>query len=710
MLQKPLTALALFSGLALLWMWPFSLSPASMVPDVGDPLHLAYIMAWDAHQLAKDPARLFEANSFYPWPSSLAFADHLLPEAILAAPLLWATGNPALAYNAMVFVGLVLSALTMRALLIEATGSAEAGLLAGVVYAFNGLTLVETTRVHVIQLQWWPLALLFLGRFNRSASWAAAFGLALSLALQGLSGSYYLVFSALVAPLWLGIALLGRTARPDLRGLGRLAVAALVAAVPVVLVLMPYLARGLPRSRVSRGVDLLAFASPMSQSPMWSWLLPGDPYGREFRGVLGALLLAAGILALRGMRDGWPRRLGLIALSTAIFGGLLALGDRVVVGGVDLGPGPHHLLTALAPLQGLRHTPRFNALVILGSAILVGLAVATWIGRRGRPPLLVTLLLVVLLPAEHWRTSTYGKTLPAPEWWRRAYADLPRAPLVDLPVYPPVKTRFWAAYPFASTYHWNPVPIGRTSFYPPGHHFLARLLLDFPDERSVGILGRLGIRTIVLHPGIWSDEERARKLADVDRLPGLQRIERVVPDAGPNDLLFGDERYYAVAPPLPQPAPCRPDAEVEPQALSVYAMNDETESDALGAVLDRDPSTRWTSGGDQSGWYGFQVRLRRPRTLAAVSVEMPPDRFPWAWPRLEIRSPGGTWTPVDAPPTTAAAWETLDELLQRKGRARLVVRFEPREIRAFRLTFASQAEGPISPFEIEELRAFGECR
>ena len=44
---------------------------------LGDPLHLSYVMAWDAHQLVRRPTALFQSNSFHPYPRSLAFADHL---------------------------------------------------------------------------------------------------------------------------------------------------------------------------------------------------------------------------------------------------------------------------------------------------------------------------------------------------------------------------------------------------------------------------------------------------------------------------------------------------------------------------------------------------------------------------------------------------------------------------------------------------------
>jgi hypothetical protein len=238
------------------------LHPTDTISDVGDPLHLAYILAWNAHQLVTSPFHLFDANSFYPWRQSLAFADHLVPESVMVAPVQWVTGNAVLGYNAAVFLGLVMSAWFMRWLILETTGNGGAALLSGIVYAFNGFTLVEANRVQVIHLQWWPVALVFLGRFvaEPRLKWAMGFGAAL--ALQGLSGSYYLAFSALIAPFWLGLAFAGSARRPTLRAVKALAVAAVLASIPVVLLILPYLIRGLPRGRVSGGVNLLAYLAP----------------------------------------------------------------------------------------------------------------------------------------------------------------------------------------------------------------------------------------------------------------------------------------------------------------------------------------------------------------------------------------------------------------------------------------------------------------
>ena len=78
-------AILVYALLATLWAAPVVFYPHERVFNLGDPLHLAWVMAWDAHQLVRDPLGLFDSNAFFPYGRSLTFSDHLLPEALLAA-------------------------------------------------------------------------------------------------------------------------------------------------------------------------------------------------------------------------------------------------------------------------------------------------------------------------------------------------------------------------------------------------------------------------------------------------------------------------------------------------------------------------------------------------------------------------------------------------------------------------------------------------
>ncbi|MGK5684896.1 hypothetical protein [Actinoplanes sp. URMC 104] len=73
--------LVILGGLALAvaLTWPTLRDPRHTVPgDIGDPAMFAWQIAWGGHALLHDPAHLWDSNTFYPDPYSLAFTDTVL--------------------------------------------------------------------------------------------------------------------------------------------------------------------------------------------------------------------------------------------------------------------------------------------------------------------------------------------------------------------------------------------------------------------------------------------------------------------------------------------------------------------------------------------------------------------------------------------------------------------------------------------------------
>jgi hypothetical protein len=703
------------------WARPASLSPTDTVPDAGDPLHLAWVMAWDAHALAHQPLAIFDSNSFHPYRHSLAFADHLLPEALMVAPVQWLSGNPVLASNLAVLLALTLSALAMLALLVDVTGCWPAAFLGGLAYAFNSFTLQELPRVHVLSVEWWPLSILFLLRFSREGLARDARASAACLAVQGLSGTYYLVYSVLLFPFWLVAAYLGARRRPTAADFGRLALPFVGAAAVLALVLLPYreLLQGLGFEKGwAGGADLLSYLDP----PPRSWLWAAADLGTRseiphFLGFMGAaLIVAGGVAALRPHPERAPNGLGLLALVTFVLGVTLSLGPLVHVGGRLLGGGPYDLLYWHLPFAKAMASPeRIGVLAVLGGALLLGLGAARLLARLGeRGRVACALGLAVLLPLEHWAPPRSGaavpsgKSVPAVYPWLR---EQPREPVVDLPLYADRARKMWAAYLYLSTYHWQPIPIGRTSFYPPAHDFLAFCLRGFPDDVSLAALERVGVRRVVVHPWTWTALDRDARLASLEVHPRLQ-LEREFRDRPPAryaDFELGDERVYRLRPAPPPPPPCEPAGELsrESWALRSTGVNKEER------LRDGDPRTAWMTERPQKPGDQLEVVLGGSETVAAASLGLtyPFDEFPRSL-VLSGRGEGEEgWRRIPFADGPAERVATLDELLERPRSARLVVRFPAQRLERLRLSLGSRESDPSWPrWAVSELRLYRECR
>ena len=81
--------------------------------DPGDPLFVAWILAWDFHALTSDPGSLFNANIFYPVENALAFSENMLGVLPIFAPAYAMTRNPIFAYNVVFLLSFILSGVAM---------------------------------------------------------------------------------------------------------------------------------------------------------------------------------------------------------------------------------------------------------------------------------------------------------------------------------------------------------------------------------------------------------------------------------------------------------------------------------------------------------------------------------------------------------------------------------------------------------------------
>lgn len=106
----------LYIGLTFLFLVPQSLSPATRIAYVGDSLESAAIVGFVGHQIVRDPRHIFDAGFLHPTPNALTLTDHRLLPSILAAPVLWISKNPVLAYNAALLFAYVLAAFGGRRL------------------------------------------------------------------------------------------------------------------------------------------------------------------------------------------------------------------------------------------------------------------------------------------------------------------------------------------------------------------------------------------------------------------------------------------------------------------------------------------------------------------------------------------------------------------------------------------------------------------
>ena len=199
-LRRPARAVAIsrpgrrgFCAFAAVLLFP-QLQHMDAVPDLGDPLFSIWRFGWVFHKLGGDPRPLFSPNVFHPHQLTLTYSDSMLLPALTTAPLLAVGIHPVMAYNLVMILSFVASALAMYLLAERLTGSRAAAFVAGLLFGFYPYRFEHYSHFELQMTYCMPLALLALHRFVTTARTRDAVAFALLAAAQLYSSMYYAVF------------------------------------------------------------------------------------------------------------------------------------------------------------------------------------------------------------------------------------------------------------------------------------------------------------------------------------------------------------------------------------------------------------------------------------------------------------------------------------------------------------------------------------
>jgi hypothetical protein len=298
--------------LTLVITWPLCLGLTRDIPgNLADPLLNCWILSWDAHRMllflhggSGALAGFWNGNIFFPEPLTLAYSDHLLPEAIQILPIYALTGNPILCYNLLFLSTFVLSALGMYLLVHEWTGRCLPAFVAGLIFGFAPCRMEHLSHVQILSSEWMPLTLWGFSRHLRTRGlWPLLAGAA-ALVMQNLSCGYFLAYFCPLALAYVLYEVFDRGLIRDVRLSSRLSTAALLVLAATLPFLSPFLelrARGLlhrPLWEVERySADVYSYLTAPVELRVWGPLLQTFPKGEGhlFPGLIPLLLAALGL-------------------------------------------------------------------------------------------------------------------------------------------------------------------------------------------------------------------------------------------------------------------------------------------------------------------------------------------------------------------------------------------------------------------------------
>ncbi|MBI4485200.1 MAG: hypothetical protein HY655_04230 [Acidobacteria bacterium] len=464
------------------------------VHDDGDPLLNTWTLAWVAHQLPRAPARLFDANIFYPERRTLAFSETLLVPGIIAAPLHWAGVGPLLVHNLVFLSGFIISGVGVALLVRHLTASSAAGVLSGIIFAFLPYRIDHYSHLQLQQTQFIPLAMWAFHRLMERGTTRDGVLLGLFVAGQMLSCTYYGIFLLPYMAVVCGVLLASNLAVAR-RRLAALAIAAAVALIAVV-----PLGRAHLRARTTVG-----------ERPSWE-IANGSATWRNYLAPHESNLLYGRTLARFGEAE---RRLfpGFVAILLAAFafwppvsatrvsyglGLLLAFDVSLGFNGFTY----HVLYDYALPFRGLRIPARMGLMVGFTLAVLAGFGAARIAERlpsiTGRRAVMAGFAFLIL--AEYASKPIDLQILPLapPEVYADVIKDRGDSPTTTLFEFP-ARPQDDPTYMYFSTFHWQHLVNGYSGFFPPSYHYLGLSLENFPDDESMRAIKARGARYLVIH-------------------------------------------------------------------------------------------------------------------------------------------------------------------------------------------------------------------
>jgi hypothetical protein len=496
--------------------WPLATDPAhwSRV-DNDDWAQNTWTLSWEAHILPRRPLQLFNGTIFHPERNTIAYSEHMFVQSVMGAPLFWMGVSPVLVHNLLTLTGFALSGWAMYLLMARWTQSHWAGLVAGLIYAFNAHTLTRFAHLQALHVEFFPLMLYAVDRLITERTRAMAILTGAAFVLQALCSNYYLVFSAFTLLIVALVRLPEWWPHRQMR-LHWVCVWG-IAAAGVVPFLWPYYEvhreQGLERSIAEVAIYSAGWRDYLVTGGRWHHDVWSHHFfaGRTalFPGITALVLAAIG--AVTNARD---RRVQ-VAIACGVVGIAMSLGPSL--------PG-YGFMHAYVPLiAGMRAAARWGWLTLAAIAILAAFGAKSTIGAKGARGILIAALVTI----EAWRAPVgFTRFDGLPRIYDRIAAERDVV-LAEFPLYSGDRFSENGPYVLANTRYLRPLVNGYSGFQPPSYEQRARVLTRFPEPSAIDALRTLGVTHVTVHRDAFRERYGDAAVDAVERTAALQLIEEI---------------------------------------------------------------------------------------------------------------------------------------------------------------------------------------
>jgi hypothetical protein len=398
------------------------------------------------------------------------------------------------------------------------TGRADAGWIAGAIFALYPYRYEHYSHLELEMTMWMPLALLGLHRALARGRLRDGLATGLAFALQTLSSLYYGCFLAVYlvvvgGALWLGR---GRPRSPIMP----LAAGIVFAAVLIAPVAVEYIAsRPMMGTREEGTIQFYSAQGPDYLKPNFRSLLYGrwSDGGMPERALFPRLMpVALTAVAL------WP------PLSAARIAYALGLA-LAVDGSLGFNGATFTALHAvLSPFKGLRVPARFSVLAGMTLAIFAGYGAARILERWPRRHVALTGAMLAIAAIEAVPIMPLERVwLEPPAIYASIAGKQPPSVLAEFPMPQDIyRSDFDARYLYFSTFHWQNLVNGNSGFFPPSYVELLERERSFPSDAALDYLRSRGVQYLTMHGRFTNPARYAYTVGWLDARPDVELVAK----------------------------------------------------------------------------------------------------------------------------------------------------------------------------------------
>jgi hypothetical protein len=517
------------------------------IGHLDDPKLNMWIINWGCHQLSNQPLKLYQANAFYPYKNSLAYADNLVGLSIIALPAYLLSKNPVLVYNTALLTSFILIGIGIYLLVYRLTGNFYAAIMAAVIYNFCPGHLLRYSQIQLFATQWTIFALLYLHKLMEKSTIKNVFLLTLFFVLQAASGAYNAIYLALIIGFGIIFFTIAKKKHREKYYFAKLALLMLLCASLSLILFLPYL-QVHNEYGLNRSLSVVEEYSPNWQTYIavptnfYQKIAGVSPWFKEtvfkpaktylFPGLIPIILASVSFFLLLCRRKSNNKNRECKISSEQLFYLVMVIIFAIFSTGTHL-PFYKLLYKSLIFFRLIRVPSRMFLITILSLSILSGYGIARILTiSRKKPVIYLIALLIPLLffiecavyPPIPWPGMPYTGVPPVYKWLAKQSGDFA---IVEMPF----DVNYANTYMLLSTFHWKNLVNGRSGFEPKDYLILEKRLKKFPFDNSLNRLHKiLGLKYIIIHSDLYPKEEWLRiheKLMELQREEKIKLINRM---------------------------------------------------------------------------------------------------------------------------------------------------------------------------------------